>query len=92
MKILFLSMEPKKYLTLLKEQMEIDCSYQNSISKIFKSEVPFYNNEKLYRGAIKTISEKSGIPEDVINHFVYEQNFGKHTGTTIEEFVNGYHK
>lgn len=92
MTIFILTMKPQNYLTLLKEQMEIDAEYQKSISKIFKSEVPFYNNEILYRGAIKTISEKSGIPEDEINHFIYEQGFGKHTGITIEEFVNGFAK
>lgn len=90
--IFLLTMNPQKYLTLLQEQMEIDQSYQKSISKIFKSEVPFYNNEKLYKGAIKIISEKSGIPEDEINHFIYEQGFGSHTGITIEQFVNDYNQ
>ena len=92
MTIFLLTMDPQKYLTLLQEQMEIDQSYQKSISTILKSDVPFYNNEKLYRGAIKTISEKSGIPEDEINHFIYEQGFGEHIGITIEQFVNGHNK
>lgn len=92
MTILLIPMKPQNYLTLLQEQMEIDRGFQKSISNIFKSDVPFYNNEKLYRGAIKTISEKSGIPEEDINHFIYEQNFGSQIGITIEQFVNGHNK
>lgn len=73
----------------LRSQYEYDIDHAKSLSNIYKnSEIPVYNNGVLVNTIVKMLADMFDQPKKAemeIHNYMYETDFGKHTGTVPSE-------